>query len=91
MRRCQAKWRPKADGWNVSLNDDKNCWLDHVAVEGGGVLDLIIRVRDCSRLEALQWLSYLVGVPLYNPTPQERQAMERSLQAAEAEGRAFSE
>lgn len=90
MRRCQAAWR-KGKDFNVALNDAKGVWFDHVAAEGGGVLDLVMRMRDCSRLEALQWLSYLTGVPLYNPTPAERQAMDRRLQAAEAEGRAFIE
>jgi len=89
MRRCQATWRPKADGWNVSLNDAKGVWFDHARGEGGGVLDLVVRIRDCTRLDALQWLSYLTGVPLYNPSVEDRQALERKLREAENEGRAF--
>lgn len=61
--RGPAFWRG-GDGWNVALNDAKGTWFDHVANEGGGVLELIARVRGGSRVDALRWLAELAGVPL---------------------------
>ena len=42
--RGPAFWR-RGDGLNVSLNDSRSCWRDFKASEGGGVLDLVQRVR----------------------------------------------
>src|ERR1051326_5520865 len=61
--RCQAFWR-KGDGWNVKLNDDIGAWCDHARHEGGGVLDLVQKVRGCSRAEAFHWVADLRGIAL---------------------------
>ncbi len=62
-RRGTAFWR-HGDGFNVSLSDQKGCWHDFVTGEGGGVLDLVQKVRDCDRKGALRWLADFAGVPL---------------------------
>jgi hypothetical protein len=61
--RGQAFWR-KGEGWNVALSDAKGTWYDHAAGAGGGILDLIIAVRGCSRSEAYTWLADFAGVPV---------------------------
>src|SRR5207247_569616 len=61
--RMPASWRG-GDGLNVSLDDSRGVWHDFAANEGGGVLDLIVRVRSCSRVDALRWVADLVGVPV---------------------------
>jgi hypothetical protein len=62
--RAKAFWRPKADGLNISLSDEKGVWFDHAKGEGGGLLDLVEHIKGCSRAEALRWLADLAGVPL---------------------------
>ena len=61
--RGPAVWRG-GDGLNVSLNDTRNLWHDFTANEGGGVLDLVVRVRGGSRQDALRWVADFAGVPL---------------------------
>jgi hypothetical protein len=58
-----AKWRD-GDGFNVSLDDALGVWHDFPTGEGGGVLDLVVRVRGGSRQDALRWVADLVGCPL---------------------------
>lgn len=72
--RGRAFWRG-GYGYNVSINADKGAWFDHVTGEGGGILDLILLVRDCSRQDALKWLADYYNLPLDNHqvTPEERQ------------------
>ena len=41
---------------SLSVQLDKGAWFDHETGEGGGVLDLVMRERSCSRGEALAWL-----------------------------------
>jgi hypothetical protein len=50
--RGPAVWRG-GDGHNVSLNDTRNVWHDFTANEGGGVLDLVVRICGGSRQDAL--------------------------------------
>jgi hypothetical protein len=71
--RIPATWRG-GDGWNVSLDDNRGLWHDFVADEGGGVLDLIMRIRGGSRAEALRWAADSAGVPMNEgpPSPDER-------------------
>ena len=80
--RGAAVWRG-GDGANVSLNDTRNVWYDFAANEGGGVLDFVVRIRGCSRQDALRWLADFAGVPLHNrslsPTERRRRA-KRQLQ-----------
>lgn len=61
--RGPAFWRD-GDGLNVSLNDQKGVWHDFVSGEGGGVLDLVQRVRGGSRADALQFVADVAGVTL---------------------------
>lgn len=61
--RATAAWRG-GDGLNVSLDDTRGLWHDFTTDEGGGVLDLVIRVRGGSRQDALRWVADLVGCPL---------------------------
>ncbi len=61
--RGQAFWR-EGDGYNVALDDAKNTWYDHAAGEGGGVLDLVQRIRGGTRADALRWCAALAGVTL---------------------------
>jgi len=62
--RAPAFYRKGDNPGAVSLNDEKGCWHDFVTGDGGGVLDLVQRVRGGGRREALRWLSELVGVPI---------------------------
>lgn len=61
--RAPATWRD-GDGLNVSLDDSRGLWHDFTTDEGGGVLDLVVRVRGGSRQDALRWVADLVGYPL---------------------------
>jgi len=63
--RGPAVWRG-GDGHNVSMNDTRNVWHDFTANEGGGVLDLVVRICGGSRHDALRWLADYAGVPLDN-------------------------
>jgi len=57
-----AEWRD-GTGFNVSLDDVRGLWHDFATGEGGGVLDLVIRVRGSSRQDALRWVADLAGSP----------------------------
>src|SRR5205807_1761550 len=61
--RVRATWRD-GDGLNVALDDSRGAWYDHVANEGGGILDLIIRVNGGTRRGALRWAAECAGVDL---------------------------
>ncbi|MGA3099089.1 MAG: hypothetical protein ABSF25_21745 [Bryobacteraceae bacterium] len=78
--RAAATWR-NGDGLNVSGDDARGVWHDFKTDEGGGVLDLVQRVRGCSRADALRWCADLAGVPLEDkplaPEDRERWAAER--------------
>ena len=63
--RMPAIWRA-GEGLNVSLDDSRGVWHDFATNEGGGILDLVVRVRCCSRADALRWVAELVGVQLDN-------------------------
>ena len=71
--RGRAVWR-NGDGFSVSLNDDRGLWHDFVTRDGGGILDLIVRVHGDSHQAALRWLADLVGHPLNDQplSPEER-------------------
>jgi hypothetical protein len=62
--RARAFYREGDNRVAVSLNDEKGCWHDFVTGEGGGVLDLVVRVRGGSRQDALRWAADFVGCPL---------------------------
>jgi hypothetical protein len=61
--RAAAIWRD-GDGLNVSLNDARGVWHDFTANEGGGVLDLVIRIRGGTRQDALRWTADFAGFSL---------------------------
>jgi len=90
--RIPAPWRETRDR-NVSLNDATGVYCDHAdGDKGGGILDLVSRVRGCSRQDALRFVAGLAGVRL-DETPtsvadrrrwaRERREMERDLPAAQ--------
>lgn len=60
--RARAFWRKGDNPQSVSVSDAKGAWFDHRDGKGGGVLDLIQRVRGRTRSDALQWLADLNGV-----------------------------
>jgi hypothetical protein len=61
--RGSAVWRV-GDGYNVSIDDERSVWHDFVTDEGGGVLDLVVKVRGGSRQDALRWLAEFVGIEI---------------------------
>jgi hypothetical protein len=90
-RRGPATWRG-GDGHNVAMDDSRGVWHDFRDDSGGGVLDLIVRVRGGSRSDALRWLADFVGVHLTDyPLPpadrarraQDRAELERTLPTAQ--------
>src|SRR5262249_40922036 len=72
--RMPAIWRG-GDRLNVSLDDSRGVWHDFVTDEGGGVLDLVVRVRGGSRADALRWLADMAGIPIHETplSPRERE------------------
>jgi hypothetical protein len=62
--RARAFYRDGDNQQAVSFDDSKGCWYDHRDGKGGGVLDLVQRVRGGSRAEALRHLAELSGVTL---------------------------
>ena len=83
--RAPAAWR-KGDGLNVSMDDSRGIWHDFVTDEGGGVLDLIVRLRGGNRQDALRWLAGFAGVPLEDKplSPVEREDWARRQREIEA-------
>jgi hypothetical protein len=85
--RAPAFWR-SGDGFNVSGDDARGIFHDFVDDSGGGILDLVVRVRGGNRADALRWLADFAGVP-FEDTPlaaddrerraQERRELERAL------------
>jgi hypothetical protein len=88
--RGPAFWRD-GDGLNVSMDDARGVWHDFTTDDGGGVLDMVVRVRGGSRQDALRWVADLAGVPMED-TPlsaadrarwaAERRELERNLPTA---------
>jgi hypothetical protein len=78
--RGPAFWRG-GDGFNVSLDDGRGVWHDFTTDEGGGVLDLVVRVRGGNRADALRFVADLTGLPMddtpLTPEDRERWAAER--------------
>jgi len=77
-----AVWRD-GKARSVALSDTKGTWFDHAAGEGGGVIDLVRRVRACDAQEALHWLAEYAGIPLDDkpipPAERRRYAREKRL------------
>jgi hypothetical protein len=64
--RAPAFWRKTQDA-NVALDDKKGVWHDFARSEGGGILDLIQRVKGCDRRGATKWLKEYTGLPVDRP------------------------
>jgi hypothetical protein len=88
--RIPAPWRDTRDR-NVSIHDGKGTWFDHVEGRGGGLLDLVVRVRGGNRADALRWVADFAGVPMEDKPlsaedrarwAAERRDIERDLPAA---------
>lgn len=71
--RAPAVWRG-GDGLSVSGDDTLGVWHDFVEDAGGGVIDLVVRVRGGARHDALRWLAVFADVPLESReiSPEER-------------------
>lgn len=74
--RGRAFWR-QGDGLNIALDDAKGTWFDHRDSVGGGMVDLVVHVRQCSRREALDYLALLMGAEI-DSTPSRGAAAYRS-------------
>ena len=83
--RGKATWRTGANGYNVSFNDEKGVYFDHVTGTGGGVLALIELAQNCSRKDALQWLADFTGIQLQTTTPAQQQNFARRRAAIESQ------
>jgi hypothetical protein len=78
--RAAATWRG-GNGLSVSGDDSRGVWHDFVSGEGGGVLDLVVRVQGGRRADALRWVADMAGMaadltPL-SPADRERWATQR--------------
>src|SRR6516164_2677915 len=51
---------------SVSVNSKTGEWYDHEEDIGGGVLDLVMRERDCAKPEAMEWLRSEGFIPRSN-------------------------
>ena len=80
--RGRAHWRD-GDGFNVSLDTDKNCYFDHRDGRGGGVLALVETALGCGRPDALKWLSQNCGLEHRYATPAEHTSARRRQWEAE--------
>lgn len=83
--RAVATWRD-GDGLNVSGDDARGVWHDFAANEGGGVLDLIVRVRGGLDLQygRIERLHIRDGEPVLDPTPEVIQPVKFGAGTAEA-------
>jgi hypothetical protein len=70
-KRGPAFWRGGTH-FSVSLDPCKGLWCDHAAGEGGDVVALVRRVRECGFLEAAAWLAEHTGVRVSAWTRQDR-------------------
>lgn len=74
--RGKAFWR-NGDGYNVSLNSDRQAWYDFASGVGGGVLDLVcVALNEHSRKAAMQWVidNFNLEPTAQSETPEERKA-----------------
>ena len=71
-------WFRNGDGLSISIDTKKNCWFDFVAGRGGGIIDLVMVARDCSKSEALRWLEQNAGLDSQRLTHDERERRARA-------------
>lgn len=67
--RGPAPWRGGESPQSVSGDDGRGVWHDFVTNDGGGVLDLVQRIRGGNRADALRWTADLAGVALDDHRP----------------------
>jgi hypothetical protein len=84
--RACAFFRDGDNPFAVSLNDEKGAWFDFRDNVGGGVLDLVQRVRGCDRGAALRWLAELNGITLDDHPLSPAERREYARRCAEASG-----
>ena len=65
-RRAVATWRG-GEGANVSIDEEKGLWLDHVAGDGGSVIDAFMRIEGGTFAEAVRALGERYGVDPAKP------------------------
>ncbi len=77
-RSCRSPFREDKHP-SFSVSENGKTWFDHAAGEGGGVVDFVMRARNCSKAEAAQWCVDQVALPVGHspaiptaprPTPQ---------------------
>jgi hypothetical protein len=61
--RGRAFWRC-GDGFSISIDPQKQLWYDFVTGTGGDVISLVRTARQCSFLEAAEWLAAHTGIPV---------------------------
>ncbi|MBI4906593.1 MAG: hypothetical protein HY820_23390 [Acidobacteria bacterium] len=71
--RGRAFWRD-GDGYNVSIDPDRQVWYDHARAEGGGFLELAA-VALGSKAAAVQWIAVMYGEAL-DPTEAQKVGQE---------------
>lgn len=69
--RATAWWRD-GDGPNIAIDVEHGVWFDYARGVGGGVLDLVRTVRDCSKPDAVRWLCAEGFIQDHNASPAER-------------------
>lgn len=81
--RGAAVWRGGDNPQSVALDDSRNTWYDFPTGEGGGVLDLVVRIRGGSRQDALRWTADFAGIPMDDrkPAPADRAEWTKNQQA----------
>ena len=69
----QLRW---GNHGSFSLDRNRGVWFDFESGEGGGVLDLVVKVLNIPRAEALEWLKIkaflrpsMTAVPRHRPLP----------------------
>lgn len=72
-RRGVTFWRG-GDGFNVSFDDERGFWRNFKTGDHGGILALVMKARDCSKREPLQWVADLHGLRLEKPSTEEQTA-----------------
>jgi hypothetical protein len=50
---------------SMKVDYDKNLWIDYGSNEGGTLIDLVMRIENCSAGEAMQKLEHLSGTPSF--------------------------
>ncbi len=79
------------DNPTFSYNETKGCWYCHSCGQGGGKVQLIVRLHNCTPKDALAWIARLAGVELQRWTRHEQQRHAAAMRKAETQGHALVE